>query len=400
MNILIIRRLILHILIGLIFLLTINTNAFSCGWAGENDGDDIIETIAVGVDGNPVPDLDDDIEDPSFQNKMGNIYRLGIDVKPNLNEAIKWYKKAADQNYAPSINNLANMYESGLGVKKNQFKAFDLFKIAAEQNHPEAQHSLAQMYLEGRGIKKDERISTIWLLKSANNGHASAMRQAGVYYWNGTGGEKDRVKAYHWWIQAMQNGDKKSFDLLRNAKIQMTEEQLKSANSIPLNMTFLKKKKIASGLYLTAIQAYNKWKSNPKGTIILDTRTREEYVFLGHAQMAYNVPVKFISEKWGTDPFGLEMLINRNFIKDVKRNVEKSDTIFVMCRSGVRSALAGNLLYKAGFTNVYNVIDGFEGDKNKHLNSPEFGKRIINGWKSSKLPWTYDLDEELVYYIN
>ena len=81
MNILIIRRLILHILIGLIFLLTINTNAFSCGWAGENDGDDYIETVAVGVDGNPVPDLDDDIEDPSFQNKIGNMYESGLGVE-------------------------------------------------------------------------------------------------------------------------------------------------------------------------------------------------------------------------------------------------------------------------------------------------------------------------------
>jgi rhodanese-related sulfurtransferase len=397
MKIWVMRRLLLHILFGFILLLTINENAFSCGWGGEDDGDVEAESIAIGRDGNPIPDDGDDSEDPSFQNKMGNINRLGIDVKQNLNEAFKWYNKAANQNYGPAINNLANMYESGTGVEKNELKAFELFKKAAELNVPEAQHSIARMYLEGRGIKKDEKKSNMWLLKSANNGHASAMRQVGEDYWNGSEGKRDSVNAYHWWIQAIQGGDRKSLDLLQKAEKQMTEEELVMANSIPLNMNLLSKKKSASGLHVTAVQAYNKWKSNPKKIKILDGRTREEYIFLGHAPMAYNVPVKFLGAQWGTDPLSPEMHVNKNFIADVNRKMNKSDTIFVMCRSGVRSAEAVNLLYKAGFKHVYNIVDGFEGDKNKHSESNEFGKRVINGWKNFQLPWTYDLVEELVY---
>ena len=68
-----------------------------------------------------------------------------------------------------------------------------------------------------------------------------------------------------------------------------------------------------------------------------------------------------------------------------------------MCRSGGRSAFAVNMLSKAGFKNVYNIIDGFEGDKVKNPNSYFNGKRLVNGWKNSGAPWTYDLDPKLMY---
>jgi rhodanese-related sulfurtransferase len=58
-----------------------------------------------------------------------------------------------------------------------------------------------------------------------------------------------------------------------------------------------------------------------------------------------------------------------------------------MCRSGDRSARAANLLIDAGFTNVWNQIEGFEGDMSKD------GRRTVNGWKNAGLPWTYKLDK-------
>jgi rhodanese-related sulfurtransferase len=71
--------------------------------------------------------------------------------------------------------------------------------------------------------------------------------------------------------------------------------------------------------------------------------------------------------------------------------------LMVMCRSGGRSAIAVNTLGKAGFKNVYNITDGFEGDRLELPESYENGKRIINGWKNSGAPWTYKLDPKLVY---
>ena len=56
-----------------------------------------------------------------------------------------------------------------------------------------------------------------------------------------------------------------------------------------------------------------------------------------------------------------------------------------------------DLLAKAGFTKVYNITDGFEGDRSAHPQSPNKGKRMKDGWKISNLPWTYDLDVNLMY---
>ena len=52
-----------------------------------------------------------------------------------------------------------------------------------------------------------------------------------------------------------------------------------------------------------------------------------------------------------------------------------------------RSARAADVLAKAGFTQVYNVVEGFEGDYGKT------GRRDVNGWKNAGLPWTYKLDK-------
>jgi hypothetical protein len=65
-----------------------------------------------------------------------------------------------------------------------------------------------------------------------------------------------------------------------------------------------------------------------------------------------------------------------------------------MCRSGGRSAISVNLLTEAGFKNVYNIIDGMEGDKVEDPESIDHGKRMKNGWKNSGSPWTYTLDPE------
>ena len=92
------------------------------------------------------------------------------------------------------------------------------------------------------------------------------------------------------------------------------------------------------------------------------------------------------------------MQSNENFIADVKKKFKKTDTILVMCRSGSRSAAAVNLMAKAGFQKVYNIIDGFEGDSLKDSDSYQNGKRIINGWKNSGAPWTCKLERKLAYF--
>jgi rhodanese-related sulfurtransferase len=155
-------------------------------------------------------------------------------------------------------------------------------------------------------------------------------------------------------------------------------------------------KQTALGLYVTAQEAYEMWKANPEKVKVLDVRMVEEYVFLGHAEGAINIPVAFPKYQWQADKrkYGFEM--NPDFIDHVKEVFKPGDTIVAMCRSGGRSAFAINMLAKAGFTNIYNIIDGFEGDLVKDPDSVFNGKRMKNGWKNSA-PWSYDLDPAKVW---
>jgi len=88
---------------------------------------------------------------------------------------------------------------------------------------------------------------------------------------------------------------------------------------------------------------------------------------------------------------------NPNFVADALKKVKPEDTVFIMCRSGSRSAKSADILFKAGIKNVYSIIDGFEGDKVKDNESYFDGKRVKNGWKNSGDPWTYKMDKALMY---
>jgi rhodanese-related sulfurtransferase len=158
-----------------------------------------------------------------------------------------------------------------------------------------------------------------------------------------------------------------------------------------------KDKQTTLGLYVTAKEAYDLWQKDQQKIKIIDCRTPEEYAFIGHAPMATNVPSKFMTYAWDEKKKEYVMKVNPDFVKEIKKKFAKDDTILVMCRSGQRSAPSVDLLTKAGFTKVYNITDGFEGDKIKDPQSPNQGKRMKDGWRISNLPWTYDLDIDLIY---
>ena len=157
------------------------------------------------------------------------------------------------------------------------------------------------------------------------------------------------------------------------------------------------KKQTALKLYLNARQAWEKWSASPGTVHILDVRTQAEYIFIGHPPMAVNIPIRFLGNTLNPITLHPSMPKNDHFIEAVKQRFKENDTILVICRSGSRSAVAVNSMAKAGYRNVYNIVDGFEGDKLKDPDSYQNGKRIINGWKNSGAPWTYQLERELVY---
>jgi len=155
-----------------------------------------------------------------------------------------------------------------------------------------------------------------------------------------------------------------------------------------------KEKQTVLGLYLTAKEAYEKWQADPGKVKILDVRTPEEYIFIGHAEMAWNIPLAFQTYEWDATKEHYSIKPNPDFVDLVKDQFGPEDTILVICRSGGRSARAINLLAESGFNNIYNIIDGMEGDMINHPESLYKGKRMKNGWKNSELPWTYQINPD------
>lgn len=160
-----------------------------------------------------------------------------------------------------------------------------------------------------------------------------------------------------------------------------------------------KAKQTSLGLYVTAREAHEKWQADPDNVIVLDVRTTEEYLYVGHAPMAWNVPLASQTYEWDANKEYFKFQPNPDFIDQVKGFAKPSDTVLVMCRSGGRSAMAVNRLAEAGFTNVYQIIDGMEGDAVKDPESVYLGQRLKNGWKNSGIPWTYQPHPEHMRFI-
>ncbi|MCP3952280.1 MAG: sulfurtransferase [Desulfobacterales bacterium] len=164
-------------------------------------------------------------------------------------------------------------------------------------------------------------------------------------------------------------------------------------------MSLPKEKQTTLGLYVTAAQAYEKWKAASDTVKVIDVRTPEEFAFVGHPEMVWNIPLAFVTyqRKAGEFEYGAKM--NLDFVSLVQEVAKPTDTLLVMCRSGGRSAMAVNQLAAAGFKNAYNIIDGMEGDKVEDPESTFDGKRMKNGWKNSGLPWVYDIDPEKIILL-
>jgi len=159
-------------------------------------------------------------------------------------------------------------------------------------------------------------------------------------------------------------------------------------NSIPEG------KRTVPGLYVTAREAYEKWRADPEKIMILDVRTPEEFLFVGHPSMAWKIPVAQQVYEWDAEKSQFPMKLLPDFVSRVQSVLKLNDTIQVMCRSGGRSAMAVNLLAKAGFKHVFQILDGMEGDLVTDHDSVFFGQRLRNGWKNSGCPWTDKLTPE------
>ena len=109
------------------------------------------------------------------------------------------------------------------------------------------------------------------------------------------------------------------------------------------------------------------------GVKLVDVRTKPELQYVGRIPGGLAV-------EWQTYPGGKP---NPEFIGELAAAVGKDQPVMFLCRSGIRSHGAAEAAMRAGWKETYNVLEGFEGDKDatEHRNS-------VNGWRKAGLPWT------------
>lgn len=117
-------------------------------------------------------------------------------------------------------------------------------------------------------------------------------------------------------------------------------------------------------------EAYEMWKAVP-GTKLVDVRTRAEWDWVGRIPGAVQIEILTYP---GNHP-------NVGFVAQLEDQVDKSAPVLFICRSGGRSHNAAILAMEAGYE-AYNVLEGFEGDKDAsgHRNTR-------GGWRAAGLPW-------------
>ena len=123
--------------------------------------------------------------------------------------------------------------------------------------------------------------------------------------------------------------------------------------------------------HLTPKEASEFMKQNPDA-VFVDCRSEMEYLFVGHPQGAILVP-------WNDGP---NWDINPEFVSHVKKATSVNRPVVLICRSGNRSVDAGHALEAAGFSEIYNVLEGFEG----HLDD-DHHRGTEGGWRREGLPW-------------
>lgn len=124
--------------------------------------------------------------------------------------------------------------------------------------------------------------------------------------------------------------------------------------------------------HLDPKQAFEILRDDPN-TLLIDCRTEAEFYYVGH-------PVDAVNIEWNTEP---DFEINPHFSDAALRMAGRKDRpIILICRSGKRSVDAGNALEQHGFTNVRNVLEGFEGELDA-----EHHRGTLGGWRMHGLPW-------------
>jgi tetratricopeptide (TPR) repeat protein len=117
-----------------------------------------------------------DLEDKEVQCFMGHLYGSGHGVLKNEYEAVKWYRKAAEQGHRGAQVFLGVRYANGQGVVKDEYQAIKWFRKAADLGNVFSSYKLGEMYENGSGVSRDVEEAKKWYRKAAEKGDQNAKK--------------------------------------------------------------------------------------------------------------------------------------------------------------------------------------------------------------------------------
>jgi localization factor PodJL len=147
---------------------------------------------------------------PAAEYEIGVRFAEGRGVPANMELAVQWLERAANQGLAPAHYRLGSLYEKGQGVKKDLEKARALYLAAADKGNAKAVHNLAVLYAEGIDGKPDYRTAAQWFRKAAERGVADSQYNLGILYARGIGVDQNLAESYKWFSLAAAQGDQDS----------------------------------------------------------------------------------------------------------------------------------------------------------------------------------------------
>lgn len=109
---------------------------------------------------------------------------------------------------------------------------------------------------------------------------------------------------------------------------------------------------------------------------LVDVRTNAERDWVGRVTLP---DAQHGAVQWSTWPGGVP---NPDFVSQLAGFADKDDVLLFLCRSGVRSRHAAAAATRSGFANSYDILEGFEGDKDG-----EGHRKSVSGWCKAGLPW-------------
>lgn len=126
---------------------------------------------------------------------------------------------------------------------------------------------------------------------------------------------------------------------------------------------------------VTPTEAYEWVQADPR-VMIVDVRTNAERDWIGKV----HIPEKQHGwVQWNLYP---ESVRNPDFLEQLGTVASPDQVLLFLCRSGVRSRHAATMATQNGYRNCFDILEGFEGDKDR-----EGHRKSVNGWCHAGLPW-------------